>query len=114
MVGGNKEKTIGCVIYDPNREIVYKRNASPQGIIVFESTVPGEYTIVLSNHRSKEPLTVTMAFHTYEEDRAVPVKYDIDTETGRRFEIKREVNKEDLISDRIGGDDNLAASESEV
>ena len=29
VVGGNKEKTIGCVIYDPNREIVYKRNNSP-------------------------------------------------------------------------------------
>lgn len=29
VIGGNKEKTISCIIYDPNREIVYKRALSP-------------------------------------------------------------------------------------
>ena len=77
VVGGNKEKTIGCVIYDPNREIVYKRNNSPQGIVVFDTTVPGEYTIVFSNQKASDKLTVTMALHTYEEDRELPIKFDI-------------------------------------
>ena len=49
MLGGNKEKTISCIVYDPNRDVVYKRKGSAQGILLFNSTVPGEYAIVLSN-----------------------------------------------------------------
>jgi hypothetical protein len=28
VIGGNKEKTVACVIYDPQRNIVYKRHTS--------------------------------------------------------------------------------------
>ena len=28
VLGGNKEKTISCIVYDPNREILYKRKGS--------------------------------------------------------------------------------------
>ncbi len=49
---------------------------------MFETTVPGEYTIIFHNMKFNGPLTVTLAFHTYEEERVVPVKYDIDTKTG--------------------------------
>ena len=114
VVGGNKEKVIGCVIYDPNREIVYKRQASPQGIIVFETTDPGEYTIVFHNNKSNQPLTVTLAFHTYEEQKVVPIKYDIDPDTGARFEVKRDPNKDDILQDAIGGEENMAASEEQI
>ena len=36
-------------MYDPNRDVVYKRKGSAQGIIMFDTTVPGEYAIVFSN-----------------------------------------------------------------
>ena len=29
VYGGSKEKSISCVVYGPNREILYKRKASP-------------------------------------------------------------------------------------
>lgn len=114
VMGGNEQQTIGCVIYDPNREIVFKRHASPQGIIVFDTQGPGEYTIVFTNVRAKKPLAVTFAFHTYEEEKIVPVKYDIDSKTGQRFEIARDVTKEDAIVGALGGEENLAATEDEV
>lgn len=49
VLGGNQEKTISCIIYDPNREIVYKRKGSAQGILLFDTTIPGEYAIIFSN-----------------------------------------------------------------
>lgn len=49
VLGGNKEKTISCIVYDPNREILYKRKGSAQGILLFDTTVPGEYAIIFSN-----------------------------------------------------------------
>ena len=49
VYAGSKEKSISCVVYDPNREILYKRKGSPQGIIIFETTIPGEYSVVFSN-----------------------------------------------------------------
>ena len=66
------------------------------------------------NQKHKGPLTVTLAFHTYEETKVLPVKYDIDSDTGKRFEVTREPNKDDLISDALGGEENKAASDSEV
>ena len=78
VMGGNKDKAISCVIYDPNREVVYKRALSAQGIIVFDTTAPGEYTIVFMNQKYKGELVVTLAFHTYEDEKIAPVKYDID------------------------------------
>ena len=53
---------------------------------------------------------MTLALHTYEEQKVMPVKYDIDPDTGARFEVKRDPNKEDILTDIIGGEDNLAAS----
>jgi len=28
VYGGNKDKTISCVVYDPNRDVVFKRKGS--------------------------------------------------------------------------------------
>lgn len=49
VLAGNVDKTISCIVYDPNRDVVYKRKGSAQGIILFDTTVPGEYAIVFSN-----------------------------------------------------------------
>ena len=49
VYGGSKDKSISCIVYDPERKILYKRKGSPQGILVFETTMPGEYSIVFSN-----------------------------------------------------------------
>lgn len=52
VLNGNAEKTIDCMVYDPNREIVYKRKGSAQGILLFDTTIPGEYAIIFSNQQS--------------------------------------------------------------
>ena len=49
---------------------------------------------------------MTLAFHTYEDEKVVPVKYDIDEQTGQRFEVKRDLTKEDLVYDALGGEEN--------
>ena len=49
VLGGNADKTVSCVVYDPNRNIIYKRKGSAQGILIFETTVAGEYAIIFSN-----------------------------------------------------------------
>jgi len=28
VLGGNKDKTVSCIVYDPNRDVVYKRKGS--------------------------------------------------------------------------------------
>lgn len=52
VLNGNAEKTVDCMVYDPNREIVYKRKGSAQGILLFDTTIPGEYAIIFSNQQS--------------------------------------------------------------
>ena len=52
VLGGNQEKTVSCIVYDANREIVYKRKGSAQGILLFDTTGPGEYAIIFSNMNS--------------------------------------------------------------
>ena len=64
---GNIDKTISCIVYDPRREVVFKRKGSAQGIILFDTTVPGEYAIVFANQEASMDLVVTLALHTYEE-----------------------------------------------
>ena len=73
-------------MYDPNREILYKRKGSAQGILLFDSTIPGEYAIIFSNSASGQDLTVTLALHTYEE-KEEQVKYDILSD-GSRIQIE--------------------------
>ena len=110
VLGGNNDKTVNCIVYDPNRDVVYKRKGSSQGIILFDTTVPGEYGIVFSNMQAKQDLTVTLALHTYE-DKEEEIAYDID-EDGVRFV------KEDPDATKKSGDelheDNLAANEEEI
>lgn len=108
VLKGNQDKTVSCVIYDPNREIVYKRKGSAQGILLFDTTVPGEYAIIFSNQQSGEDLTVTLALHTYEEQED-EIKYDI-TPEGVRFEVTQKT-AEETKEEILGGTENMAASE---
>lgn len=49
VLAGNTEKIVSCIVYDPDRDVVYKRQGSAQGIILFDTTVPGEYSFIFSN-----------------------------------------------------------------
>ena len=53
VLGGSVDKTVSCIVYDPNRDVVYKRKGSAQGIILFDTTIPGEYAFIFSNMQSR-------------------------------------------------------------
>ena len=77
VVGDRDDKKVSVIVYDPNRDVVYKRLGSNRGIIMFETTVPGEYSFVLINNESGQDLRVTLSLHTYEE-KEEEIAYDID------------------------------------
>ena len=115
VLGGTESKTIDCVIYDPSRNIVYKRRGSNQGIFVFETSGPGEYAIVFSNRKSGEDLTVTLALHTYE-DKKEEIQWDI-LDNGKRIEIdpytQEEISKSSSTDAAAEGTDDML-TDSEV
>ena len=85
MLGGNKDKTVSMMVYGPDREILYKRHGSAQGIILFDTVGPGEYAFVITNNKTPQDLVVTLALHTYEE-KDEEIQYDID-DSGKRIEV---------------------------
>lgn len=54
-------------VQDPNKNIIYKRTDEVQGIMIFDTTIPGQYAIIFSNLDDKEVKTLTLAIHTFEE-----------------------------------------------
>jgi len=64
--GGAEAKPISVVVQDPVKNIIYKRSDEVQGIILFNSTEPGEYTIIFANFDDSSDKTCTLAIHTYE------------------------------------------------
>jgi len=82
--GIEENQTIDCVVFDPEKKVVYKKYAASQHIIIFDTTVPGEYSFFFGNFNSKVSLTVTMAFHPYDDSIIEPVEYDLD-EAGNRI-----------------------------
>jgi hypothetical protein len=54
-------------VQDPNKNIIYKRTDEIQGIMIFDTTVPGQYAFIFSNLDDKETKTLTLAIHTNEE-----------------------------------------------
>ena len=121
VLNGNKDKTLDCVIYDPERSILYKQKGSAQGIFVFDTTIPGEYALIFSNSKGKEDLTVTLALHTYE-DKEEEIQYDIKFD-GTRVVKDSNASPEDSSTTNVseldaeallGGADNLAATEDEM
>lgn len=115
VYGGSKEKAISCVVYDPDRNILYKRKGSPQGILVFDTTVPGEYSVVFSNFQSGQDLIVTLALHTYEESKEEHDEYDL-TDDGERImrgsnDAKAESGEESIDT---RSPDEMTASDEDV
>lgn len=81
--GGDKDKYVSVMILDPKRNVVYMRKQAPQHIIMFDSTLPGEYSFIFGNFYCGKEVTVTMALHTYELAREEPIEYDLDDDGNR-------------------------------
>ena len=47
--GGNSSKFVSVIVMDPTRKIVYYKKVAPQHIIMFDSTIPGEYSFIFGN-----------------------------------------------------------------
>lgn len=75
--GAIDARPISVVVQDPEKTIIYKRSDEIQGIILFNSTVPGDYTIIFANFDDSVEKTVTLAIHTYDADDE-PISYDFD------------------------------------
>jgi hypothetical protein len=79
--GGLQEHKIDVLVVDEERNVLFKRQGETQGILVFSSTEPGEYTFVFSNFGdSHYDKTVTFALHTYE-DTLDPYSFEFDEES---------------------------------
>lgn len=82
--GGSSSKYVSVMVLDPTRKVVYMKKQAPQHIILFDTSVPGEYSFIFGNFYSNQDLTVTMALHTYELRKEEPIEYDLD-EAGNRI-----------------------------
>ena len=65
--GGPDAKPINVFVQDPQKAIIYKRSGEIQGIILFNTTMPGEYSFIFSNLDDNIEKTATLAIHTYED-----------------------------------------------
>jgi hypothetical protein len=65
--GGVDAKPVSVFVQDPIKNVIYKRSGEVQGIIIFTTTIPGEYTFIFSNFEDSTERTCTLAIHTYEE-----------------------------------------------
>jgi hypothetical protein len=76
--GGRDAKPINVFVQDPNKNIIYKRTDEIQGIMVFETTIPGQYSFIFSNLDDKTQKIATLAIHTYEEKKE-QIQFDVDS-----------------------------------
>lgn len=77
------DKLIDMIVQDPDKNILFKRTGETEGIIVFTTTVPGEYTFIFSNiGDSVYDKTINFALHTYWET-LDPLSFDF-TPDGER------------------------------
>lgn len=65
--GGQDARVINVFVQDPNKNIIYKRSDEIQGIMIFDTTIPGQYAFIFSNLDDSTIKTVTMAIHTFED-----------------------------------------------
>ena len=110
--GGSDAKPLsGMIIQDPIKNVIYKRSDELQGIMLFNTTVPGEYSFIFANFDSfGTDKTVTLAIHTFEEKNDKdPIEFDF-TKEGER--IVRGANEEEEAPVKTeGGEDGPLASE---
>jgi hypothetical protein len=75
--GGDKGPQLEAImIQDPIKNVIFKRSDEVQGIILFNTTMPGEYTFIFANFKGTTDLAVTMALHTYEASKEEAIEYD--------------------------------------
>jgi len=80
--GGADAKVINVFVQDPNKNIIYKRSDEIQGIVLFNTTIPGTYSFIFSNLDDSSAKTATLAIHTYEE-KVETVQYDFNDDGER-------------------------------
>lgn len=92
---------------------------------MFNTTIPGEYALIFSNMQSGQDLTVTLALHTYEENKVDEIKYDILAD-GSRVTMPAAGSEATGTSDLggalddalkeelLGGSENMAATDEHI
>ena len=83
VVKGSKDKTVSCLIFDPEKNVVYSRKNMQQGIILFQTTKQGEYSFVFDNAVAGQGLQITFALHTGGTVKE-GISYDMDIEGNRK------------------------------
>lgn len=64
--GADAEELSALIIIDPEQTVLYKRQNEKQGIIMFNTTVPGEYSFIFANFaKPGGDKSMTMAIHTF-------------------------------------------------
>lgn len=93
--GGTNEHKIDVIVQDPDKNIVYKRSGETEGIIVFTTTTPGEYSFIFSNlGDSVYEKACSFAIHTFEEKLdALSYTFTDDNERIVVYDPKSEQNK---------------------
>jgi hypothetical protein len=92
--------------------VIFKRTNELQGIILFNTTGPGEYSFIFANFDTfGTAKTVTFALHTYEENDVDPIEYDF-TKTGERVIRGTDEKNGDVVSQNEDG--VLAVDQSEA
>ncbi len=109
--GGPDARPINVFVQDPDKAIIYKRSGEIQGIILFNTTIPGEYSFIFSNLDDNLDKTTTLAIHTYE-DKLDPIQYDITDrgETVVKFDPKKKEREDDLKEElELAGDEEIGS-----
>lgn len=94
MHNAKKELAVSVIVEDPLKNIIYTKRHSIEGIIVFDSTVPGEYSFAIAPDSPGTAIsattkrTVTLALHT-DEEKSEPRRFDFD-DAGNRIELDDE------------------------
>ena len=94
---------IDFIVFDPEGKIVFKRSGESEGIMIFATTVPGEYMFTFSNEGDKVyPKTVTFALHTYQQI-PDPVKLDVvdGMVVNRTDDVKEEIGEDGATRDDL-------------
>lgn len=103
--GGKDAKWINVFVQDANKAIIYKRTQEIQGIILFNTTIPGQYAFIFSNLDDSIQKTATLALHTFEEKEEI-VSYD---ENGNRIGVSENQAAETKEEIELAGDEEIGS-----
>ena len=78
----NEDKLIDFFVLDPNYQVIFSRRKHEEGIIRFNTTMPGQYTFVFSNMKDRfNSKSVTLALHPGYDTETTEEKKSIEEET---------------------------------